>query len=96
MVLQPVSVTSVSIHTFKHEYLLGHWASYNQILSQVSLEWGKDCIRFRNRSDQNSGFHGNRYAHRFRMVKTGPAGCHFGTSFHFPDAIERFNGVPLP
>ena len=34
-------------------------------------------------------------AHRFKMVKTVSAGCHFGTSFHFPDGIERFNAIPM-
>ena len=31
-----------------------------RILSEASLGWGKGCIRFWARSDQNSGFHGNR------------------------------------
>ena len=35
-------------------------ADRNQILSGASLGWGLDCIRFWVRSDQNSGFHGNR------------------------------------
>ena len=45
--------------TFKHEYLLGQWVDRNQILSEASLGW-IGCIRFWARSDQNSGFHGNR------------------------------------
>ena len=32
----------------------------HQILCVASLEWGKGCIRFWGRLDQNSGFHGNR------------------------------------
>ena len=28
--------------------------------SKASRGWGKGCIRFRCRSDQNTGFHGNR------------------------------------
>ena len=47
------------VHTFKHEYLRDQQADYNQILSEASLGWGKGCIRFWCRSDQNSGFHGN-------------------------------------
>ena len=33
---------------------------FSQILSVVSLGWGKGCIRFWGRSDQNCGYHGNR------------------------------------
>ena len=47
------------VHTFKHEYLRDQQADYNQILSEASLGWGKGCIRFWCRSDQNSCFHGN-------------------------------------
>ena len=47
------------VHTFKHEYLRDQQADYNQILSEASVGWGKGCIRFWCRSDQNSGFHGN-------------------------------------
>ena len=63
MGLEPASVWRASvracIHTFKHEYLRDQQADYNQILSEASLGWGKGCIRFWCRSDQNSGFHGN-------------------------------------
>ena len=48
-----------SVNTFKHEYLRNQQADCNQILSEVSLGWGKGCIRFLARSDWNSGFHGN-------------------------------------
>ena len=58
MGLEPASVRP-SVHTFKHEYLRDQQADYNQILSEASLGWGKGCIRFWCRSDQNSGFHGN-------------------------------------
>ena len=47
-------------HTFELEYLWGQLASLDQILYIVSLGWGKGCIRFLRRLDQNSGFHGNR------------------------------------
>ena len=40
--------------------LLDQLDDLNQILSVVSLGWGKDCIRFGSRSDQNYGYHGNR------------------------------------
>ena len=50
----------VVIHTFKLEYLWSHLANLDQILYVASLGWGKGCIRFWGRLDQNSGFHGNR------------------------------------
>ena len=58
MGLEPASVRAC-VHTFKHEYLRDQQADYNQTLSEASLGWGKSCIRFWCRSDQNSGFHGN-------------------------------------
>ena len=51
---------SVVVHTFKLEYLWSQLASLDQILYVASLEWGKGCIRFWGRLDENSGFHGNR------------------------------------
>ena len=56
--VRPSSV--VVVHNFKHEYLCNQWADGNQILSEASMGWGKGCIRFWARLDQNSGFHGNR------------------------------------
>ena len=47
-------------HTFKPVYLWSQLANLDQILCVASLEWGKGCIRFWGRLDQNSGFHGNR------------------------------------
>ena len=35
-------------------------ANLDQILCVASLGWGKGCMRFWGRLDQNSGFHGNR------------------------------------
>ena len=42
------SVKSVrpSVNIFKLKYLRNQWANRNQILSEASLEWGIDCIRF--------------------------------------------------
>ena len=37
-------------------------ANFDQILCVASLGWGKGCIRFYRRLDQNAGFHGNRKA----------------------------------
>ena len=44
----------------KLEYLWGQLANVDQILYEASLGWGKSWIRFWDRLDQNSGFHGNR------------------------------------
>ena len=35
-------------------------ADFSQILSAACLGWGKGCLRFWGRSDQNCGYHGNR------------------------------------
>ena len=48
------------IHTFKLEYRWSQLANLDQILCVASLGWGRGCIRFWGRLDQNSGFHGNR------------------------------------
>ena len=34
------------VNIFKLEYLRNQWANRNQILSEASLGWGIDCIRF--------------------------------------------------
>ena len=52
--------SSVVVHTFKLEYLWSQVANLVHILFVASLGWGKGCIRFWGRLDQNSGFHGNR------------------------------------
>ena len=44
----------------KLKYLWGQLASLDQILYEASLGWGKGCIRFRDKLDKTSGFHGNR------------------------------------
>ena len=48
------------IHSFEQKYLQDQLAYCSQILSVASLGWGKGCIRFLGRSDQNCGYHGNR------------------------------------
>ena len=53
----------VVFHTFKLEYLWSQLANLDQILCVASLGWGKGCILFWDRFDQNSGFHGNRKPH---------------------------------
>ena len=34
------------VNIFKLKYLCNQWANRNQILSEASLGWGFDCIRF--------------------------------------------------
>ena len=51
---------SVVVHTFKLEYLWSQLANVDQILYEASLGWGKGCIRFWGRLNENAGFHGNR------------------------------------
>ena len=58
--VRPAASSSPVVHNFQHEYLCNQWADHNKILSEASLGWGKGCIRFRARLDQNSGFHGNK------------------------------------
>ena len=53
------SLSSV-FHTFILEYLWSQLANLDQILCLTSLGWGKGCIQFWGRFDQNSSFHGNR------------------------------------
>ena len=55
MVCCPSSV----VRTVKLKYLCGQVANLNQILCEAPMGWGKDCIRFWRRLDQNPGFHGN-------------------------------------
>ena len=51
---------SVITFQMKLEYLWGQFANLDQILYEASLGWGKGCIRFWDRLDQNSGFHSSR------------------------------------
>ena len=61
MVRRPSVVRHPSVvHTFKLEYLWNQLASLDQILCIALQVWGKGCIRFGGRLDQNSGFYGNR------------------------------------
>ena len=43
------------VNIFKLEFLRNQWANRNEILSELSLGWGKGCIWFWARSDLNSG-----------------------------------------
>ena len=40
------SIRRPCVNIFKLEYLRNQWANRNQILSEASLGWGIDCIRF--------------------------------------------------
>ena len=47
-ILRPYVSASVRlwVNIFKLEYLRNQWANRNQILSEASLGWEIDCIRF--------------------------------------------------
>ena len=56
----PVRRPSSVVHTYKLKYLWSQLANLDQILCVASMGWGKGCIRFWGRLDQNSVFYGNR------------------------------------
>ena len=60
LILELLALEWRKFHTFELEHLWSQLASLDQILCVASLGWGKGCIRFWGRLDQNSGFHGNR------------------------------------
>ena len=65
-------------HTFEVEYLWSQLANLDQSLYVRSLGWGKGCIRFWGRFDQNSGFHGNRkppLTYMGKMMSPSFLGC---------------------
>ena len=59
-ILELLALEWRKFHTFGLEYLSSQLATLDQILCVALLGWGKDCIRFWDRLDQNSGSHGNR------------------------------------
>ena len=60
LMLELLALEWQKFHTFELEYLQSQLASLDQILCVASLGWGKGCMRFWGRVDENSGFHGNR------------------------------------
>ena len=60
LILELLALEWQTFYTFELEYLWSWLAYLDQILCVASLGWGKGCIRFWGRLDQNSGFHGNR------------------------------------
>ena len=60
LILELLALKWWKFHTFELEYLWSQLANLVEILCVASLGWGKGCIRFWGRLDQNSGFHGNR------------------------------------
>ena len=60
LILELLAFEWQKFHTCELEYLWSQLAKLDQILWVASLGWGKGCIRFWGRLDQNSGFHGNR------------------------------------
>ena len=60
LILELLALEWQKFHTFELEYLWSQLANLDQILCVAALGWGKGCIRFWGRLDQNSGIHGNR------------------------------------
>ena len=60
VILELLAFEWQKFHTFELEYLWSQLANLDQILCVAALGWGKGCIRFWGRLDQNSGIHGNR------------------------------------
>ena len=60
LILELLALEWRKFYTFELEYLWSRLANHDQILWVTSLRWGKGCIRFWGRLDQNSGFHGNK------------------------------------
>ena len=60
LMLELLALEWRKFHSFELEYLLSQLANLDQISWIASLGWGKGCIRFWGRLDQNSYFHGNR------------------------------------
>ena len=60
LILEWLALEWQKFHTFELEYLWSQLPNLDQILCVAALGWGKGCIRFWGRLDQNSGIHGNR------------------------------------
>ena len=83
-ILELLALEWRTFYTFELEYLWSQLAYLDQILCVASLGWGKGCIRFWGRLDQNSGFHGNRkpsLTYNGKMVSPPFLGCFFIWSF---------------
>ena len=60
LILELLALEWRKFHTFELEYLWSQLANLDQFF-MCSIIWvGKGCVRFWDRLDQNSGFHGNR------------------------------------
>ena len=60
LILELLAIEWRTFHTFELAYLWSQLANLDQILCLAEFGWGKGCIRFWGRLDQNSAFHGNR------------------------------------
>ena len=95
--VRPLILELRKFHTFELEYLWSQLANLDQILCVVSLGWGKGCIRFWGRLDQNSGFHGNRkppptYNEDMHNRPTMGKWCLYATAFIFDWIIIKVAG----
>ena len=85
LILELLALEWRKSHTFELEYLWIQFAKLDQILCASSLGWGKGCIRFWGRLDQNSDLHGHRKPHWLIMGKMmSPAflGCFLSDPFY--------------
>ena len=84
LILELLALKWWKFYTFELEYLWSQLANLDEILCATSLGWGKGCLRFWGRLDQNYGFHGNRKPHWLimgKMMSPPFLGCFFIWSF---------------
>ena len=75
--IRPVTCPWVMKITFEFEYLWSQSANLDQVLCVASLGWGKSCVRFWGRLDQNSGVDGNRKPPLRKMMSPPFLSCFF-------------------
>ena len=82
LILDLLGLEWQKFHTFELEYLWSQLANLVQIFCVASLGWGKGCIRFWGRLDQNSCFHGNRKPDWLIMMSPPFIGCFWSDPFY--------------
>ena len=84
LILELLALEWRTFYTFELENLWSQLAYLDQILCVASLGWGKGCIRFWGRLDQNYGFHGNRkppLTYNGKMMSPPFLGCFYPILF---------------
>ena len=78
------------IYLFKHEYLFRPGGqSCSNFMCVASMGWGKGCIRFRSRLDQNCGGYGNQ---KLPSTYNGENGVHL-FSVIFDRILAKLTGI---